>query len=80
MKADGYRDIAEFSEGDPKAKAAEKARLAYEEAQTFAMSVLVVTHPIRLGPALNYSVLQHEVLNTRRVEGLLPADEGRRPP
>merc|ERR1712244_137942 len=48
MKADYYRYIAEFSDGDAKSKAAEKA--------------LAVTHPIRLGLALNYSVFQYEVL------------------
>merc|ERR1711890_111409 len=48
MKADYYRYIAEFSDGDAKSKAAEKD--------------LAVTHPIRLGLALNYSVFQYEVL------------------
>merc|ERR1712151_894195 len=32
MKADYYRYIAEFSDGDKKTKAAESARRAYEEA------------------------------------------------
>merc|ERR1711862_192925 len=36
MKADYYRYIAEFREGDDKAKAAENAREAYEDAQTVA--------------------------------------------
>merc|ERR1712083_405146 len=49
MKADYYRYIAEFSSDDAKSKAAEKA--------------LAVTHPIRLGLALNYSVFQYEVLS-----------------
>merc|ERR1712232_1241257 len=49
MKADYYRYIAEFSDGDAKTKAAEKD--------------LAVTHPIRLGLALNFSVFQYEVLN-----------------
>merc|ERR1712203_982626 len=47
MKADYYRYIAEFTDGDKKTKAAENARLAYEDG-------LAVTHPIRLGLALNY--------------------------
>merc|ERR1712190_240193 len=34
MKADYYRYIAEFTEGEKKAAAAESARVAYEEAQT----------------------------------------------
>merc|ERR1712113_277077 len=63
MKADYYRYIAEFSDGDKKTKAAESARLAYEDAQKVAEKDLVVTHPIRLGLALNYSVFQYEVLS-----------------
>jgi len=63
MKADYYRYIAEFSDGDKKSKAAEQARLAYEDAQKVAEKDLAVTHPIRLGLALNYSVFQYEVLS-----------------
>jgi len=63
MKADYYRYIAEFSDGDKKKNAAESARLAYEEAQKVAEKDLAVTHPIRLGLALNYSVFQYEVLS-----------------
>merc|ERR1712232_989648 len=63
MKADYYRYIAEFSSGDAKSKAAENARAAYEEASNVAEKDLAVTHPIRLGLALNFSVFQYEVLN-----------------
>jgi 14-3-3 protein epsilon len=62
MKADYYRYIAEFTDGDAKAKAAESARSAYADAQAVAEKDLAVTHPIRLGLALNYSVFQYEVL------------------
>merc|ERR1711988_1650698 len=62
MKADYYRYIAEFSADDKKSKAAESARVAYAEAQSVAEKDLAVTHPIRLGLALNYSVFQYEVL------------------
>jgi len=62
MKGDYYRYIAEFTDGDKKAKAAEDARLSYAEAQKVAEKDLAVTHPIRLGLALNYSVFQYEVL------------------
>merc|ERR1711953_206881 len=62
MKADYYRYIAEFSDGEAKSKAAENARLAYQEASDVAEKDLAVTHPIRLGLALNYSVFQYEVL------------------
>merc|ERR1712217_434039 len=62
MEADYYRYIAEFSAGDAKAKAANSAKEAYEEAQKVAEKDLAVTHPIRLGLALNFSVFQYEVL------------------
>merc|ERR1712110_268700 len=62
MKADYYRYIAEITEADAKKKASENARLAYEEASKVAEKDLAVTHPIRLGLALNYSVFQYEVL------------------
>merc|ERR1712056_176768 len=62
MKADYYRYIAEFTDGDAKSKAAENARAAYAEAAAVAEKDLAVTHPIRLGLALNYSVFQYEVL------------------
>merc|ERR1711924_142369 len=62
MKADYYRYIAEFSDADKKSKAAESARAAYQEAQNVAEKDLAVTHPIRLGLALNFSVFQYEVL------------------
>merc|ERR1712151_1294570 len=54
--------IGKASNGDAKSKAAENARLAYEEAHKVAEKDLAVTHPIRLGLALNYSVFQYEVL------------------
>merc|ERR1712218_155498 len=63
MKADYYRYIAEFTAGAAKSAASENARKAYEEAQKVAESDLAVTHPIRLGLALNFSVFQYEVLS-----------------
>jgi len=63
MKADYYRYIAEYKDGDAKSKAAENARLAYEAAKAVAEKDLAVTHPIRLGLALNFSVFQYEVLS-----------------
>merc|ERR1711897_95076 len=62
MKADYYRYIAEFTTGTKKSEASEKARQAYDEAQKVAEKDLAVTHPIRLGLALNFSVFQYEVL------------------
>merc|ERR1712216_930416 len=63
MKADYYRYIAEFRDGAQKDAAAENARKAYSDAAGVAEKDLAVTHPIRLGLALNYSVFQYEVLN-----------------
>ncbi|CAE8595051.1 unnamed protein product [Polarella glacialis] len=63
MMADYYRYIAEFTDGEKKAGAAENARKAYADAAAVAEKDLAVTHPIRLGLALNYSVFQYEVLN-----------------
>merc|ERR1712060_158371 len=63
MKADYYRYIAEFTDGDKKSKAAESARAAYKDAQAVAEKDLAVTHPIRLGLALNFSVFMYEVLS-----------------
>merc|ERR1711957_84276 len=65
MKAGYYRYIAEFTSDEKRAKAAENARKAYEDAKTVADKDLVVTHPIRLGLALNYSVFQYEVLQNQ---------------
>merc|ERR1712227_457537 len=63
MKADYYRYIAEFTDGDAKSQAAENARKAYADAAAVAEKDLAVTHPIRLGLALNYSVFMYEVLS-----------------
>ncbi|CAE8629695.1 unnamed protein product [Polarella glacialis] len=63
MMADYYRYIAEFTDGGKKDTAAENARKAYADAAAVAEKELAVTHPIRLGLALNYSVFQYEVLN-----------------
>jgi len=62
MKADYYRYIAEFKTDDAKKAAAENARKAYDDASNIASAGLPVTHPIRLGLALNFSVFQYEVL------------------
>merc|ERR1712084_16575 len=61
MKADYFRYIAEFTEGDAKKTAADSAEKAYADAAAVAEKDLAVTHPIRLGLALNYSVFMYEV-------------------
>merc|ERR1711988_1592488 len=60
MKADYYRYLAEFSDGEAKNDHAMKAESAYKAA-TQAAASLAPTHPIRLGLALNYSVFLYEV-------------------
>ena len=60
MKADYYRYLAEFAEGDKKKEDALNANDSYKAA-TEKASQLAPTHPIRLGLALNYSVFLYEV-------------------
>merc|ERR1712146_332467 len=48
--------------GDEKSGAAEQAKQAYQMAMDIATKDLAVTHPIRLGLALNFSVFHYEVL------------------
>merc|ERR1711964_868153 len=62
MKGDYYRYIAEFTDGQKKTNAGDSAKKAYDDAMG-AASDLAVTHPIRLGLALNFSVFHYEVLN-----------------
>merc|ERR1712161_135129 len=50
---------------EKRSKAADNAKVAYEDAQKVAEKDLVVTHPIRLGLALNFSVFQYEVLQNQ---------------
>jgi len=64
MKGDYYRYIAEFTEGNAKSNAADNARKSYDEAMKIAQEELTVTHPIRLGLALNFSVFHYEVLGS----------------
>jgi len=60
MKGDYYRYTAEFTEGEKKLQSADKAKSAYDDAMG-AATELAVTHPIRLGLALNFSVFLYEV-------------------
>jgi len=58
MKADYYRYFAEFKTDDAKKAAAEHARKANDDASNIACAVLPVTHPIRLGCALDLPMFQ----------------------
>jgi tetratricopeptide (TPR) repeat protein len=59
MAGDYYRYLAESV---PSQEREEKAKQYYQEANELAEEVLLPTHPIRLGLALNYSVCFYEIL------------------
>ena len=68
MKGDYYRYLAEFLQGDDRARVSGSADEAYAEATKIACAEsaekgLPPTHPIRLGLALNYSVFHFEIQN-----------------
>mmetsp|Transcript_62298 Transcript_62298/g.193079 ORF Transcript_62298/g.193079 Transcript_62298/m.193079 type:complete len:156 (+) Transcript_62298:539-1006(+) len=63
MKANHWRYIVEFPDGDPGPEAAENARLVYAEVPTAAEKDPAVTHMVRLGIALNFSVFRNKVLS-----------------
>jgi len=62
MKGDYFRYEAEYRDGESKVAASKKATEAYNQAMDVAKADLTVTHPIRLGLALNFSVFHYEVL------------------
>jgi len=63
MKGDYYRYIAEYKSETKKKEASDNAHDAYKAAMEIAKAELLVTHPIRLGLALNFSVFYYEVLS-----------------
>eukprot|EP01121_Diplochlamys_sp_Union-15-3_P014040 TRINITY_DN443_c0_g2_i1.p1 TRINITY_DN443_c0_g2~~TRINITY_DN443_c0_g2_i1.p1 ORF type:complete len:247 (-),score=61.83 TRINITY_DN443_c0_g2_i1:99-839(-) len=63
MKGDYLRYMAEFSTGDAKKSASDKALAAYTQALEVAKSDMLATNPIRLGLALNFSVFFYEIMN-----------------
>merc|ERR1712057_107341 len=63
MKGDYHRYVAEYKTSGDKDAAAIEADNAYADAYKAAEKDLAVTHPIRLGLALNYSVFKYEVKN-----------------
>ncbi|VDD80972.1 unnamed protein product [Mesocestoides corti] len=63
MMGDYYRYLAEVQEGELNEKSTEEAEKAYTTATKLAKASLAVTHPIRLGLALNFSVFYYEIKN-----------------
>lgn len=61
-RGDYYRYRAEYSVGNQRKDAAENSLCAYKKAAEDAEK-LPITHPIRLGLALNFSVFYYEILN-----------------
>ncbi|CAK9010314.1 unnamed protein product [Durusdinium trenchii] len=60
-QADYYRYLAEFLEGDGHKEAVASAIEVYADATAEAERHLMVTHPVRLGLALNYAVFQQVI-------------------
>jgi len=63
MKGDYHRYMAEYSIDQAAKESSEEAKASYSGAMEAAERNLAVTHPIRLGLALNFSVFHYEVLN-----------------
>jgi len=57
--------MAEFSTGDVRKDAANKALAAYKSAIEVASADMPPTNPIRLGLVLNFSVFYYEILNSQ---------------
>nr|CAH8839912.1 unnamed protein product [Trichobilharzia regenti] len=64
LKADYFRYLAEFEQGNDKSDAAECSLIAYKEAYELAVTHLQPTHPIRLGVALNFAIFYYEIVNS----------------
>jgi 14-3-3 protein gamma/eta len=65
MKGDYCRYLAEVQRDEKRKQSVEMSRAAYERAKLKAEETLDVTHPIRLGLALNYSVFYYEIEEKR---------------
>lgn len=63
MMGDYYRYLAEVQTKESHEKSTASAEDAYSTATKLAEKELPVTHPIRLGLALNYSVFFYEIKN-----------------
>ncbi|KAJ1075789.1 hypothetical protein K5549_020613, partial [Capra hircus] len=63
MKGDYFRYLAEVACGDDRKQTIDNSQGAYQEAFDISKKEMQPTHPIRLGLALNFSVLCYEILN-----------------
>ncbi|CAF0766387.1 unnamed protein product [Rotaria sordida] len=63
MKGDYYRYLAEVATGGERQKMTEESKRAYKDGFDVAKNQLPVTHPVRLGLVLNFSVFHYEILN-----------------
>ncbi|KAI4581112.1 hypothetical protein MJG53_010654 [Ovis ammon polii x Ovis aries] len=63
MKGDYFRYLAEVACGDDRKQTINNSQGAYQEAFNISKKEMQPTHPIRLGLALNFSVLYYEILN-----------------
>ncbi|CAE7241751.1 BMH2 [Symbiodinium sp. KB8] len=62
LQADYYRYLAEFLDGEGQREALASAAESYVTATGEAEKHLMVTHPVRLGVALNHAVFKHTVM------------------
>mmetsp|Transcript_17531 Transcript_17531/g.19525 ORF Transcript_17531/g.19525 Transcript_17531/m.19525 type:complete len:126 (-) Transcript_17531:109-486(-) len=65
MKGDYLRYMAEFSTGDTRQEAANKALTAYKAAIDVGSNDMPPTNPIRLGLVLNFSVFYYEIMDNQ---------------
>ena len=63
MKEDYYRSLVEVAASDDKKGIVDLSQQAYWEAFEISKKKMQPTHPIRLGLALNFSVLYDEIFN-----------------
>jgi len=64
MQGDYNRYLAEFAENEPKQAAVHAANAAYTNGIQEAAALLPAANTVRLGLALNFSVFQHETLQS----------------
>uniref|UniRef100_A0A4W2CGD5 14-3-3 domain-containing protein n=1 Tax=Bos indicus x Bos taurus TaxID=30522 RepID=A0A4W2CGD5_BOBOX len=70
-KQDYYCFLVEVAAGDEKKGIVDQSQRAYREAFEISKKQMQPTHPIRLGLALNFSVLYDEILNFLRKSAFL---------